>query len=116
MDNHQIIETLDNIIKDITKAKNALKANNVTLKSNATISLADEINSVPDSIKASKELEGFNGGQNTLKGGFIYPNSESVNELNDSNTTVAKADEYEVPVGKYLNLTFPTASIISGTG
>lgn len=116
MDNHQIVETLDNIIKDITKAKNALKANNVTLKSNATISLADEINSVPDSIKASNSLEGFNGGQNTLKGGFIYPNSESVNELNDSNTTVAKADEYEVPIGKYLNLTFPTASIIAGTG
>lgn len=116
MDNHQIVETLENIIKDITKAKNALKANNVTLKSNATISLADEINSVPDSIKASNSLEGFNGGQNTLKGGFIYPNSESVNELNDSNTTVVKADEYEVPVGKYLNLTFPTASIIAGTG
>lgn len=116
MDNHQIVETLENIIKDITKAKNALKANNVTLKSNATISLADEINSVPDSIKASNELEGFNGGQNTLKGGFIYPNDESVNELNDSNTTVVKADEYEVPVGKYLNLTFPTASIIAGTG
>lgn len=116
MDNHQIVETLENIIKDITKAKNALKANNVTLKSNATISLADEINSVPDSIKASNSLEGFNGGQNTLKGGFIYPNSESVNELNDNNTTVVKADEYEVPTGKYLNLTFPTASIISGTG
>lgn len=116
MDNHQIVETLENIIKDITKAKNALKANNVTLKSNATISLADEINSVPDSIKASNSLEGFNGGQNTLKGGFIYPNSESVNELNDSNTTVVKADEYEVPTGKYLNLTFPTASIIAGTG
>lgn len=116
MDNHQIVETLDNIIKDITKAKNALKANNVTLKSNATISLADEINSVPDSIKASNSLEGFNGGQNTLKSGFIYPNSESVNELNDSNTTVTKADEYEVPKDKYLNLTFPTASIITGTG
>lgn len=116
MDNHQIVETLENIIKDITKAKNALKANNVTLKSNATISLADEINSVPDSIKASNSLEGFNGGQNTLKGGFIYPNSESVNELNDSNTTLAKADEYEVPKDKYLNLTFPTASIIAGTG
>lgn len=116
MDNHQIVETLENIIKDITKAKNALKANNVTLKSNATISLADEINSVPDSIKASNSLEGFNGGQNTLKGGFIYPNSESVNELNDSNTTVVKVDEYEVPTGKYLNLTFPTASIIAGTG
>lgn len=116
MDNHQIVETLENIIKDITKAKNALKANNVTLKSNATISLADEINSVPDSIKASNSLEGFNGGQNTLKGGFIYPNSESVNELNDSNTTVVKADEYEVPKDKYLNLTFPTASITAGTG
>lgn len=116
MDNHQIVETLENIIKDITKAKNALKANNVTLKSNATISLADEINSVSDSIKASNSLEGFNGGQNTLKGGFIYPNSESVNELNDSNTTVVKADEYEVPKDKYLNLTFPTASIITGTG
>ena len=116
MDNHQIVETLDNIIKDITKAKNALKANNVTLKSNATISLADEINSVPDSIKASNSLEGFNGGQNTLKGGFIYPNSESVNELNDSNTTVAKADEYEVPKDKYLNLTFPTPGIVNSTG
>lgn len=115
MDNHQIVETLDNIIKDITKAKNALKANNVTLKSNATISLADEINSVPDSIKASNSLEGFNGGQNTLKGGFIYPNSESVNELNDSNTTVVKADEYEVPTGKYLNLTFPTPGIVNST-
>lgn len=115
MDNHQIVETLDNIIKDITKAKNALKANNVTLKSNATISLADEINSVPDSIKASNKLEGFNGGQNTLKGGFIYPNSESVNELNDSNTTVVKADEYEVPKDKYLNLTFPTPGIVNNT-
>jgi hypothetical protein len=115
MDNHQIVETLENIIKDITKAKNALKANNVTLKSNATISLADEINSVPDSIKASNSLEGFNGGQNTLKGGFIYPNSESVNELNDSNTTVAKADEYEVPKDKYLNLTFPTPGIVNNT-
>lgn len=115
MDNHQIVETLDNIIKDITKAKNALKANNVTLKSNATISLADEINSVPDSIKASNSLEGFNGGQNTLKGGFIYPNSESVNELNDSNTTVVKADEYEVPKDKYLNLTFPTPDIVNST-
>ena len=116
MDNHQIVETLENIIKDITKAKNALKANNVTLKSNATISLADEINSVPDSIKASNSLEGFNGGQNTLKGGFIYSNNTSTNELNNSNTTVTKADEYEVPAGKYLNLTFPTASILSGTG
>ena len=115
MDNHQIVETLDNIIKDITKAKNALKANNVTLKSNATISLADEINSVPDSIKASNSLEGFNGGQNTLKGGFIYPNSESVNELNDSNTTVVKAGEYEVPKDKYLNLTFPTPGIVNST-
>ena len=115
MDNHQIVETLDNIIKDITKAKNALKANNVTLKSNATISLADEINSVPDSIKASNSLEGFNGGQNTLKGGFIYPNSETVNELNDSNTTVVKADEYEVPKDKYLNLTFPTPGIVNST-
>lgn len=115
MDNHQIVETLENIIKDITKAKNALKANNVTLKSNATISLADEINSVPDSIKASNSLEGFNGGQNTLKGGFIYPNSESVNELNDSNTTVVKADEYEVPKDKYLNLTFPTPGIVNNT-
>ena len=115
MDNHQIVETLDNIIKDITKAKNALKANNVTLKSNATISLADEINSVPDSIKASNSLEGFNGGQNTLKGGFIYPNSESVNELNDSNTTVVKAEEYEVPKDKYLNLTFPTPGIVNST-
>lgn len=115
MDNHQIVETLENIIKDITKAKNALKANNVTLKSNATISLADEINSVPDSIKASNSLEGFNGGQNTLKGGFIYPNSESVNDLNDSNTTVVKADEYEVPKDKYLNLTFPTPGIVNST-
>jgi len=115
MDNHQIVETLENIIKDITKAKNALKANNVTLKSNATISLADEINSVLDSIKASNSLEGFNGGQNTLKGGFIYPNSESVNELNDSNTTVVKADEYEVPKDKYLNLTFPTPGIVNST-
>jgi hypothetical protein len=115
MDNYQIVETLENIIKDITKAKNALKANNVTLKSNATISLADEINSVPDSIKASNSLEGFNGGQNTLKGGFIYPNSESVNELNDSNTTVVKADEYEVPKDKYLNLTFPTPGIVNST-
>lgn len=115
MDNHQIVETLENIIKDITKAKNALKANNVTLKSNATISLADEINSVPDSIKASNSLEGFNGGQNTLKGGFIYPNSESVNELNDSNTTVVKAEEYEVPKDKYLNLTFPTPGIVNST-
>ena len=115
MDNHQIVETLENIIKDIIKAKNALKANNVTLKSNATISLADEINSVPDSIKASNSLEGFNGGQNTLKGGFIYPNSESVNELNDSNTTVVKADEYEVPKDKYLNLTFPTPGIVNST-
>lgn len=115
MDNHQIVETLENIIKDITKAKNALKANNVTLKSNATISLADEINSVPDSIKASNSLEGFNGGQNTLKGGFIYPNSESVNELNDINTTVVKADEYEVPKDKYLNLTFPTPGIVNST-
>ena len=115
MDNHQIVETLENIIKDITKAKNALKANNVTLKSNATISLADEINSVPDSIKASNSLEGFNGGQNTLKGGFIYQNSESVNELNDSNTTVVKADEYEVPKDKYLNLTFPTPGIVNST-
>ena len=115
MDNHQIVETLENIIKDITKAKNALKANNVTPKSNATISLADEINSVPDSIKASNSLEGFNGGQNTLKGGFIYPNSESVNELNDSNTTVVKADEYEVPKDKYLNLTFPTPGIVNST-
>lgn len=115
MDNHQIVETLDNIIKDITKAKNALKANNVTLKSNATISLADEINSVPDSIKASNSLEGFNGGQNTLKGGFIYPNSETVTELNDSNTTVVKAEEYEVPKDKYLNLTFPTSGIVNST-
>ena len=115
MDNHQIVETLDNIIKDITKAKNALKANNVTLKSNATISLADEINSVPDSIKASNSLEGFNGGQNTLKGGFIYPNSETVTELNDSNTTVVKADEYEVSKDKYLNLTFPTPGIVNNT-
>lgn len=115
MDNHQIVETLENIIKDIIKAKNALKANNVTPKSNATISLADEINSVPDSIKASNSLEGFNGGQNTLKGGFIYPNSESVNELNDSNTTVVKADEYEVPKDKYLNLTFPTPGIVNNT-
>ena len=115
MDNHQIVETLENIIKDISKAKNALKTNNVTLKSNATISLADEINSVPDSIKASNSLEGFNGGQNTLKGGFIYPNSESVNELNDSNTTVVKADEYEVPKDKYLNLTFPTPGIVNST-
>lgn len=113
MDNHQIVETLDNIIKDITKAKNALKANNVTLKSNATISLADEINSVPDSIKASNSLEGFNGGQNTLKGGFIYPNSDNVRELNDSNTTVVKAEEYEVPTDKYLNLTFPTLGIVN---
>lgn len=113
MDNHQIVETLENIIKDITKAKNALKANNVTLKSNATISLADEINSVPDSIKASNSLEGFNGGQNTLKGGFIYPNSDNVRELNDSNTTVVKAEEYEVPTDKYLNLTFPTPGIIN---
>lgn len=116
MDNHQIVETLDNIIKDITKAKNALKANNVTLKSNATISLADEINSVPTSIKASNELEGFNGGQNTLKGGFIYSNSDNTFELNNINTTVVKAKEYEVPNGKYLNLTFPTADIITGTG
>ena len=115
MDNHQIIETLDNIIKDITKAKNALKANNVTLKSNATISLADEINSVPDSIKASNELEGFNGGQNTLKGGFIYSNSDSTFELNNINTTVVKVKEYEVPTGKYLNLTFPTTDIVNGT-
>lgn len=115
MDNHQIVETLENIIKDITKAKNALKANNVTLKSNATISLADEINSVPDSIKASNSLEGFNGGQNTLKGGFIYPNSETVTELNDSNTTVVKAEEYEVPKDKYLNLTFPTPGIVNST-
>ncbi len=115
MDNHQIVETLDNIIKDITKAKNALKANNVILKSNATISLADEINSVPDSIKASNSLEGFNGGQNTLKGGFIYPNSETVTELNDSNTTVVKAEEYEVPKDKYLNLTFPTPGIVNST-
>lgn len=115
MDNHQIVETLENIIKDITKAKNALKANNVTLKSNATISLADEINSVPDSIKASDKLEGFNGGQNTLKGGFIYSNSDSTTELNDSNTTVVKAKEYEVPKDKYLNLTFPTPGIVNST-
>lgn len=113
MDNHQIVETLENIIKDITNAKDALKANNVALKSNATISLADEINNIPDSIKASSELEGFNGGQNTLKGGFIYPNGENIRELNDSNTTVAKADVYEVPEGKYLNLTFPTADIVN---
>lgn len=113
---NEIIQTLEGIASDITNAKNTLKANNVKLKSNATISLADEINSIPDSIKASNSLEGFNGGQNTLKGGFIYPNSDNVRELNDSNTTVVKAEEYEVPTDKYLNLTFPTASIITGTG
>ena len=113
---NEIIQTLEGIASDITNAKNTLKANNVKLKSNATISLADEINSIPDSIKASNSLEGFNGGQTTLKGGFIYPNSDNVRELNDSNTTVVKAEEYEVPTGKYLSLTFPTASIITGTG
>ena len=111
MDNHQIVETLDNIIKDITKAKNALKANNVTPKTNATISLADEINKIPDSIKASNKLEGFNGGQNTLKGGFIYFNSKITTELSDDNTMVVTSDEYGLPTGKYLNLTFPPAHI-----
>ena len=110
---NEIIQTLEGIASDITNAKNTLKANNVKLKSNATISLADEINSIPDSIKASSELEGFNSGQNTLKGGFIYPNSDNVRELNDSNTTVVKAEEYEVPTDKYLNLTFPTPGIVN---
>lgn len=111
MENQQIVETLGNIVKDITKAKEALKANNVKPKTNATISLADEINKIPDSIKASDKLEGFNGGQNTLKSGFIYFNRGSTTELSDNNTMVVNADMYEVPTGKYLNLTFPPAHI-----
>lgn len=112
---NQIIQSLEGIANDISNAKSTLTQNNVVLDSSTTKTLATEISKLPAAIKASTVLEGFNGGQNTLKGGFIYPNSESVNELNDSNTTVAKADEYEVPTGKYLNLTFPTPGIVNST-
>lgn len=112
---NQIIQSLEGIANDISNAKSTLTQNNVVLDSSTTKTLATEIGKLPAAIKASTVLEGFNGGQNTLKGGFIYPNSESVNELNDSNTTVVKADEYEVPVGKYLNLTFPTPGIVNNT-
>lgn len=110
---NQIIQSLEGIANDISNAKSTLTQNNVVLESSTTKTLATEIGKLPAAIKASTVLEGFNGGQNTLKGGFIYPNSESVNELNDSNTTVVKADEYEVPTGKYLNLTFPTPGIVN---
>lgn len=112
---NQIIQSLEGIANDISNAKSTLTQNNVVLDSSTTKTLATEIGKLPAAIKASTVLEGFNGGQNTLKGGFIYPNSESVNELNDSNTTVVKADEYEVPTGKYLNLTFPTPGIVNNT-
>ena len=112
---NQIIQSLEGIANDISNAKSTLTQNNVVLDSSTTKTLATEIGKLPAAIKASTVLEGFNGGQNTLKGGFIYPNSESVNELNDSNTTVVKADEYEVPTGKYLNLTFPTSGIVNST-
>ena len=112
---NQIIQSLEGIANDISNAKSTLTQNNVVLDSSTTKTLATEIGKLPAAIKASTVLEGFNGGQNTLKGGFIYPNGESVNELNDSNTTVVKADEYEVPTGKYLNLTFPTPGIVNST-
>ena len=112
---NQIIQSLEGIANDISNAKSTLTQNTVVLDSSTTKTLATEIGKLPAAIKASTVLEGFNGGQNTLKGGFIYPNSESVNELNDSNTTVVKADEYEVPTGKYLNLTFPTSGIVNST-
>ena len=112
---NQIIQSLEGIANDISNAKSTLTQNNVVLDSSTTKTLATEIGKLPAVIKASTVLEGFNGGQNTLKGGFIYPNSESVNELNDSNTTVVKADEYEVPKDKYLNLTFPTPGIVNNT-
>jgi hypothetical protein len=112
---NQIIQSLEGIANDISNAKSTLTQNNVVLDSSTTKTLATEIGKLPAAIKASTVLEGFNGGQNTLKGGFIYPNSKSVNELNDSNTTVVKADEYEVPTGKYLNLTFPTPGIVNST-
>ena len=112
---NQIIQSLEGIANDISNAKSTLTQNNVVLDSSTTKTLATEIGKLPAAIKASTVLEGFNGGQNTLKGGFIYPNSESVNELNDSNTTVVKADEYEVPKDKYLNLTFPTPGIVNST-
>lgn len=112
---NQIIQSLEGIANDISNAKSTLTQNNVVLESSTTKTLATEIGKLPAAIKASTVLEGFNGGQNTLKGGFIYPNSESVNDLNDSNTTVVKADEYEVPKDKYLNLTFPTPGIVNNT-
>lgn len=112
---NQIIQSLEGIANDISNAKSTLTQNNVVLDSSTTKTLATEIGKLPAAIKASTVLEGFNGGQNTLKGGFIYPNSESVNELNDSNTTVVKADEYELPKDKYLNLTFPTPGIVNST-
>lgn len=112
---NQIIQSLEGIANDISNAKSTLTQNNVVLDSSTTKTLATEIGKLPAAIKASTVLEGFNGGQNTLKGGFIYPNSESVNDLNDSNTTVVKADEYEVPKDKYLNLTFPTPGIVNNT-
>lgn len=112
---NQIIQSLEGIANDISNAKSTLTQNNVVLDSSTTKTLATEIGKLPAAIKASNSLEGFNGGQNTLKGGFIYPNSETVTELNDSNTTVTKVDGYEVPRDKYLNLTFPTPGIVNST-
>lgn len=108
---NKIMETLEGIASDIANAKSTLTQNNVVLESSTTKTLSTEINKIPDSIKASNKLEGFNGGQNTLKSGFIYPNKENITELNDNNTMISKTDEYEVPTGKYLNLTFPSADI-----
>ena len=103
---NKIMETLEGIASDITNAKSTLTQNNVVLDSSTTKTLATEINKLPEAIKSSTVLDGFNKGKLSLRNGFIFSDSNAT-VMNSTNCVPVNASEYTIPRGVKFELKFP---------
>lgn len=103
---NKIMETLEGIASDITNAKSTLTQNNVVLDSSTTKTLATEINKLPEAIKSSTVLDGFNKGKLSLRNGFIFSDSNAT-VMNNTNCVPINASEYVIPRGVKFELKFP---------
>ena len=103
---NKIMETLEGIASDITNAKSTLTQNNVVLNSSTTKTLATEINKLPEAIKSSTVLDGFNKGKLSLRNGFIFSDSNAA-IMNSTNCVPVNASEYTIPRGVKFELKFP---------
>lgn len=90
--------------KDITEAKKAIEAAGVPA-SGVTKNLSEEIakiqTKVTETIKSSTEIDGLAGGTLSLRGGFIFDESDTADKMTKTNTVVRDLQiDYYIPDNK----------------